>query len=121
MNFTPIEILDLIAELGQTVEFCTVETIESGGFDFGMPNQQSMSCRPVPGYVVPSEKDLSVANSATANAGSLTVYLSADAITRQQLDNPSARIRWNGKLNQFEYGQTHVDRGIARLHQLECA
>ena len=117
-NFSAAEIVALIAEVGEGVELCLPSAVQAAQPAYGIGEQTTLQCRTVSGYVTSQRHEVALAQSAPAVSGVLLLYLAAGEATREELNNPQVRIRYQGKDYQFEYMKGHWDRGALRLHQL---
>lgn len=127
-NFSEAELRELIAERDDPLEFCSPGTVQAADPIRGIPERSQMVSRRVCGYVKEDRQaQFGLASQGSASgmmSGLIAVLLatdtslSSDAVTREELNNGAARIRYEGKLYQFEYLKDHRDRGIVRLHEV---
>jgi hypothetical protein len=120
-NFNDDEIFDLIAELGHVIELCVPDAVQAANSALGIPERRSLSCRQVRGYMRDDRQVQYALLNSSAPAQSysgLLAVLSAADVTREELGNADARLKYGGKAYQFEYRQEYFDQGESLLHEL---
>lgn len=120
--FSTQEMLDLISEVGQLIEFCVPGTVRPADPALALPAKTDWVCRTVPGYLRQSHfAGIAIANSAQSAQGDegLIAVLSANQITAQELNNANARIRYERGYYQFTYLKGILDRGKLQLHEIQ--
>lgn len=118
MLINPDEILDLLAEVGTELQLCVAATTELINVEYGIPEERSLSCRPVRGYVTPDRfGEMQLAGQDETRSGSLVAYISAQDLKRSDLSEHSY-ISYQGRLYELEYLQGIEHRGTVMLNKL---
>lgn len=126
-NFSEAELRDLIAERGDMIEFCVPSVTQAADPVRGLPVRRTMVCRQLRGYIKEDKQAqfaLAQGTGSGAMSGLIAVLLatempaSRDMVTRDELSNGAAQLRYEGKSYQFEYLKEHRDRGVIKLHEV---
>ncbi|MBD1864257.1 MULTISPECIES: hypothetical protein [Trichocoleus] len=112
------EILDLIAEVGTELQLCVAATTELINVEYGIPEERSLACRPVRGYVIPDRfGEMQLAAQDETRSGGFIAYVSATDFSRSELSEHSY-LSYQSRLYELEYLQGIEHRGTVMLHKL---
>ena len=116
-RFEDSEIIDLIDEVGQYIEFGTREKISPGDREKAIPpTYEFINRRRVKGYVVSKDTSVPLANGET-RFGLIQVYILGSEIKMSEFSGNSL-ILYEGKSYQIEYQQDIRSQGKLVLHKL---
>ena len=114
----PEEILDLIAEVGQTLLLCDRTRTQNIDPVYGTPTERSVTTRQIRGYVVPEGfKEIQIVSNDELRSGGYTAYVIEKDLKREELTERSF-IAFEGRMYPLEYLQGVTHRGVVLLHKI---
>lgn len=119
------EILELIAEVGNSLQLCHSVVISPAQPEYGFAEVRSLQCRPVRGYVVPLVAGYATPQLASQlaletgslQAGSHVALVSAEDMQVSDLKETSV-IKWNGLTYELKYLRGIQHRGVVLIHEI---
>lgn len=112
------EILDLIAEVGCDLQLCVRSRIQEANSEYGSPQEEGATCRPVRGYVVPERfSEIQVEGSQEVRGGGYIAYITPEDLKKEDL-NEGATIAYDAQNYDVEYLLGIQHRGQVILHKL---
>lgn len=114
----PEEILDLIAEVGQTLLLCDRTRTHEPDPVYGSPLERAVTTRPIRGYVVPEGfKEIQIVSNNELRSGGYIAYVIEVDLNRKELTERSF-IAFEGRMYPLEYLQGVTHRGVVLLHKI---
>jgi hypothetical protein len=108
--FRPPEILDLVADYGQTVKFCSLVEINPSDSTTGIPSQKRLACRNVRGFVrVDGGQQIKVNQGLNIDASGYTAYIYGGDLKLEQITRDSM-IAFEGLIYHLYLIQAHGDK-----------
>lgn len=121
----PSEILELIAEVGQSLQVCDSVQVQAAQPEYGFPAQRELLCREVRGYVVPVAQGFvapQLAGQLSLESGKLQIggyvaYISAEDLKQADLKETTVLV-YGGLTYQLKYLRAIEHRGEVLLHAI---
>lgn len=114
------ELLDLIAECGQSIflEVPANSTVTVERTDYGIPALPRFNSRQVAGYIVADNSYASISlRGGSTQTDSLIAFLSANQLPRESL-SPGSRLNYLGTRYGIEYVEGLTHRGAILIHKI---